>query len=402
MLLRSSAKLPVKRPPGAQALRLKALRVSASVQDTESTEMVAVDLAAIQGLIDKLNDTCDQVDDALDLANSTMSKVLDQLQPAVDKALGMLDNAKVAADASSAFGMSDMGAWVTKFTDKMGSKVTAFSSQMTDLGAKLQDDLEKIRTKFSLVRANTFDKFAAAFEKVSKLVEVVLDIVEAAKAAEQAAGKEGPVMLRHKTITDVYSANLSISRDDMTCARSLVKKHRAVRENARSTLKFGGLNAKTLERVQAAIADARAVLEPFLAALAELFSKLQNGPLGHVLEAVEEGVGVLNQTAFDAVQTASSALPPMIKSQMSGLFDGLLNAVGQVSGTIEEQLGKITDKLKEANATEAQVAQAPDKMEEVVDSLSPVFQDSSNAHPASSRCALLLAVGLTLRHHFGV
>jgi len=397
---RAAVRLAPHSAPGARgAFQLEVLRVPATAEVGEHTEMIAVNLATIQGYIDKINDTCDQVDEALEMANATMAQVLGQMQPAVDGALGMLDKASIAADAASTFGVSDMGTWVTQFTDKMSVKVVDFSTKLTDMGAQLQDDLEIMRAKFATIKANTLDKFADAFGQVSKLVEVVVDIVEATKIAIEISGKGNAVMLRHPAATALPMQNVSISRGDLSTARALYKRGE-VSSRAVSMSAFAGLNAKTLENVKAAIAEAKAVLEPLLAALAELFKKIRTGVLGQVLDEVEEGVGELNQTAFDAVEAAKSALPGMIKSQMQGLFNGVLSVVGQVSATVEEQLGKITSKLKEANETEAHLGEATVMMDDVVDGVSPIFQDSSSARLVSTGCVLLWAACIAIAAPF--
>lgn len=331
------------------------------------------------------------------MTNATMFKLLDEMQPAVDRALSMLDKAKIASEAADTFGVSGMGSFVTEFAGKMSAKVLDFQAKLVDAGAAMQHELEEVSGKFADIKVNVLDKFGSAFGAVSSLVDAVVGIVEATEVAVEVAGQEeGQAgMMRRTAASGLPYGEASIKKSDLAAAQSMLKRGE-VGSRATSAMKYG-LSAKTLEEAKAAIEGARIVLTPLAEAIVELETKLQTGMLGQVLEMVETGVDELNQTAFDAVETATSSLPGVIKAQMQGMFDGVLSTVSQTGEQVEDQIAKILSKLEEAKGTKAELGEAVTMMDDVVDGVSPIFEGSESfaARFASSGCALFLAAGLT-------
>lgn len=359
-------------PQGAATSQASSAPVTSPAE--QSVERPPLDLASIQSYISKINDTCDQVDEVLVITNATMYKMMDKLDPAVGGAMGLLEKAKIAAEAADLFGVTGMSSFVTQFVDKISVKVVDFQSKINDASVDMMMVLSEVHTKFSAIKVDIVDKFGDAFEQVVGIVQVVIDIVKATKMAVAAAGGSEGMLLRSMRTKTLLQEAASISRGDLAEAEGLITKG-SVSASTVSTFKFG-LNAQTLAKAKSAISTAKKALEPLAAALVDLYDKISNGMMGQMLDSVENGVSELNETACKAVEAATSSLPGIIKNQLQGLFGGVLNVVGQVSDEIGGALEQISDKLDEANNTQASLMQAADMMSDLIDGISPMFTGS--------------------------
>lgn len=353
--------------------RSKAVISVPSGQDSgEYVQGPPTDPAQIQNLMSRINDTCNQVDEVLSITNDTMYRMLDELHPSLDGALGVIEKAKIAAEAADMFGVTDTGTFITHFADVMSGKVSKFQAKLEDSTSKVLNDLATVHERFLDIRANVVEKFGDALEQVSDLVQVVVNISRATQVAIAAARQTGILSLRRAQHQQYLQDIGSISKDDWAVARAMVNQGKVIGTSA-GTLGSGDFSEKVITNVKAAIDGAKQALQPLASAIQELYDKLANGLVGQVLDFVEEGVAELNHTAAEAVDSVSSALPGIIRDQMGGLFGGVLDLVGQVTAQIESTLQAISIKLDEANSTQASLLDAANSMSELVDEVSPIF-----------------------------